>query len=759
MELKTHMVVFLVSILWDHKVECETSSSIPDGLQPCYRRNYTAGSSPPFTIPVLIELLRKIELDERYTINTRIFANSVLHRIVFDGIQRNPNLNVDDNFAVPYRATLNKFFKYKVVIDYLTNGRVSEFPLEVLPLDELCFLHKFTSNTIDRFERGDESDTCNDNSFMSMASDGSSKVRLSNCPLKLGNIKTKWGTVSASHLISGIASGLQQNEVTFQRVYAAISEHKGLQTAYNAYMVMDNEAAGNNVDNVLFTTMAGDLGEVVLNQAAKNFLIDAEGFWNDTLLPRAFYLKSTNEDLTRAEILGGIDGAILGKRVQYLLNILDSTRLSQVLDMYYSDRGIPYQFGYKVTTRSASLNYILDNFNLTQQIFGATQLLHAIRGTYEMSLTEDYIRKLSPLYAEQFRNISSIVANSYDATEYLSGKSLIADLEVLLILDGTFDAYRTQQMIYHLSEAVHVSSYGSRIGIINGQSGTWMVNVTGEIFQIFNRFNRLEAEGQWPVTLTLSRSLETIMSYYQNRTFIDCSSGPIKPMGQAILVFTSDGRLTDSDITRSEQAVTSIKSAYPHTSIVYVSQDSGGVLKQFIKDEEDFLIVPSVDVLSTVTLITEKLSTVPASIVKFYCNHSDVRFEDYLTPGLERVYEVHREYIRSGYITSKFVNNDYGEIDICNITSRTSPNNRACKTVPVNDEISFKSGDLCTPESPCDVQYSVTAKNSQIKCAENDCRYPDQVRVIITYTFSASVKTSFPLNQFGILLIIYMWLY
>lgn len=94
------------------------------------------------------------------------YYKQFIFRIIFDGIQRSPGLLVDDSLAIPYAATLNKFHKFKVIVDYLISGRISLFPLDALTMDELCFLHRLTSNTVDRFERGDEALTCEDTSFM-----------------------------------------------------------------------------------------------------------------------------------------------------------------------------------------------------------------------------------------------------------------------------------------------------------------------------------------------------------------------------------------------------------------------------------------------------------------------------------------------------------------------------------------------------------------------------------------------------------------
>lgn len=713
------------------------SASVPEVLQACYRRNFTVRSRPPLTMSLLIELLRKIELNEFYTINTRILSASMLYGIVFDGIQKTPGLQVDDNLAIPYAATLNKFHKFKVIVDYLISGRISQFPLEALTLSELCFLHRLTSNTVDRFERGDETSTCEDNSLMpSERASLNRNAPLSMCPLKLGNLKTKWGPVSASHLIAGIAAGLQQNQVTFQRVFDAIHMHEGTTNVSYKLLNVNDESSNSDVDSVLFATIAGDLGEVVLTQATENPIIGNKGYWNDTLLPRAFYLRLHQWDLTEAEILGGLDAAILGKNADFIINILDSTRLSQLLDMYYSDRGIPYQFNYKVSNRTASLKSLLEDVNLPNQIYGSTKLLQAIKGSYSLTLTDNYITELSSIHAEHYMNITVSTVNDYDKIEYVTGNHLMANLEVIVILDGTFDPYATQLLLFTLSEAIDVSYYGSRMGIINGQTGAWITNVTREHFNIFESFQQLDEQRGWPVTLSLGQSLETVTSYYQNRTQVDCNDTVVNPMGQVIVVFSRDGRLIDNDITRTTRSINTIKQTYPETAIVYVSPDTNGVFKE-LQTQDDFLVNPSNDVLSTATKIVEKLSVIPGSLIKFYCNHSNVRFEEYFTPGVESVFEIHREYIKRGDVTTKFLNKDYGDLSICFFTSGTSRGNRMCQSLTVNGEISFNSGSLCTPDWACDVRYSLTANNSRIKCAENDCRYPDQVLVIITYSYTS----------------------
>lgn len=78
-----------------------------------------------------------------------------------------------------------------------------------------------------------------------------------------------------------------------------------------------------NLD-IEFLFIQGDIAEMAVYQGplvGSKMAIGATGFWNSTMQPRIFYLTDHNGhlDATRAEILGGIDGA---KNLKFFPNIL-----------------------------------------------------------------------------------------------------------------------------------------------------------------------------------------------------------------------------------------------------------------------------------------------------------------------------------------------------------------------------------------------------------------------------------------------------
>lgn len=96
------------------------------------------------------------------------------------------------------------------------------------------------------------------------------------------------------------------------------------------------------IDNVFGATLSGDLAEAILIQApTPNVRVGASGAWNNSAIPNWYFLSQRQDlQMTDAEIRGGIDGLVLGTNIVNWRNQVQTLRLSQVLDMYYSQRGV-----------------------------------------------------------------------------------------------------------------------------------------------------------------------------------------------------------------------------------------------------------------------------------------------------------------------------------------------------------------------------------------------------------------------------------
>lgn len=98
-----------------------------------------------------------------------------------------------------------------------------------------------------------------------------------------------------------------------------------------------------SVDNRWAATLSGDLAEVTLLQGpmGREMSVGAAGAWNSTTVPHWYFLSQRERlEMTDAEIRGGIDGLAIGLNVADWRRDISQLRLSQLLDMYYSNHGI-----------------------------------------------------------------------------------------------------------------------------------------------------------------------------------------------------------------------------------------------------------------------------------------------------------------------------------------------------------------------------------------------------------------------------------
>lgn len=167
----------------------------------------------------------------------------------------------------------------------------------------------------------------NDDSLVDIASN-----TISQCPVENGVISTTWGAVAGGPLLTGIATGLQPENIQIRELLA-LSRGQYRSSRQQQGAVVDNRWAA---------TIAGDLAEIALLQGPQPPLaVGAPGTFNSTTMPRWYFLtQRERHEMTDAEIRGGMDGLILAMNIHTWRNRVPSIRLSQVLDMYYSQRGV-----------------------------------------------------------------------------------------------------------------------------------------------------------------------------------------------------------------------------------------------------------------------------------------------------------------------------------------------------------------------------------------------------------------------------------
>jgi hypothetical protein len=155
---------------------------------------------------------------------------------------------------------------------------------------------------------------------------------ISQCPVENGVINSRWGPVAAGPLITGLAAGLEPQQVQARELLA--------QSRSGQLRKSGRQQGPMTVDNRFASTLAGDLGEVALLQGPISVgspQVGAPGAWNSSAVPRWFFLSQRERlEHTDAEIRGGLDGLILATGIQDWRARASNLRLSQVLDMYYS---------------------------------------------------------------------------------------------------------------------------------------------------------------------------------------------------------------------------------------------------------------------------------------------------------------------------------------------------------------------------------------------------------------------------------------
>lgn len=137
---------------------------------------------------------------------------------------------------------------------------------------------------------------------------------------------------------------------------------------------------------------------------------------------------------------------------------------------------------------------------------------------------------------------------------------------------------------------------------------------------------------------------------------------------------------------------------------------------------------------------------IPKRIASPFCKAEDEKrlwddvmkrddFEAYLSPNEETRYRISSFYlIDSDEVRVKFQGAGYGDFTVCMSRSHDMLS-KECKSIQDMENVWFNTTDPCSNynavEGCMSVYFTLQVDTTYIKCSEADCRFPDDLRIIV----------------------------
>ncbi|XP_068988935.1 uncharacterized protein [Bombus flavifrons] len=742
-------------IIWCELQLIWSQTTIPKSLRECYRNNAILNPRLPLNLRILVDIIQKMEKQSYSITDMRIMSSSILHRFKFDGVEYQQNIQVSED-VLPFSGTGTQHIKHEL-IEELVPGNTKALPVHILSQEERCMLHEAVSNTILEPYNKSKHKSCRH--IIEKLTGNTMFNDTWNCPRQQGVVLTQYGTITPGAIIGAIAASLQHQNVAVNQLITSLDIPPSEMNSTDTYSLQFNDeevdfvlprsraihkpfmwyntlnVSSMKIDNIWLTTIAGELAEMVVYQGpllANNMTLGATGFWQSMMRPTIYYLTSlhNNFDATRAELIGGIDGMIIATYLPTWIQDFYSLRLSQILEMYYSYEGVTFNANVKACDRAQAFLYAVPKTILNEQTYAIAQML-----AYRKS-----IAYISPEALQQLVDIAIEKFYTY-ARNHLFPKLPCHQInqpqvEALIVFDGAWTIEYTIDFLSTLIQDLDVSMYGSKMGIIHGTSGEWLLNVTNSpsiAFQALNNFTNTT----WPTKFNYTRVLETVSIYLKRTWEYNYKNQIIGNFGQVVILLIPLAHMSNNEKESVIILLHQLKHAHPEVHFVYyVSPYNENLFESFTLWEGDYIIKNS-----NIDTITQYVSRIPrtlrpATVADVNMNKNVIpQWEDYISPSKSITYRIHSHWKRNmKKIVVTIHTFGYGTMNAC-IWVGFEPNdkqNLQCAELSGYKEVTLTDHFKCTSTSSCPNFYLRTQNvTSLYKCAEIDCKTPDQVRYII----------------------------
>lgn len=424
-----------------------------------------------------------------------------------------------------------------------------------------------------------------------------------------------------------------------------------------------------------------------------------------------------------------LTGMIIANNLQTWIQDFYSLRLSQILEMYYSYEGIAFNTNIRACNRSEAFSYSVPKTILNEQTYAIAQML-----AYRKSIAYISPKTLEKL-VERATEIFYNYAETHLFPELPCQQINHSRVEALVVFDGSWPVEYTTDLLAVLIQDLDVSTYGSKIGIIHGTSGEWLLNVTSSpsfAFETLTNFTNVS----WPTEFNYVKVLNTIFAHLNKTWENNGKHRIIGNLGQAVILLTPLGSMSNNDKLSATTILRQIKYNYPEVHFVYyTSRSNTDLFLSFILSDEDRLIDNS-----NLDTVIRYISTIPkilrsVSLDLYNSTNITSQFEDYISPSESITYKINSKWKKDSRKISITIHSfGYGSIKACSwIQFRSDDKERfQCIELTGYEEVTLTNRLKCIEPLSCpDMYLQIRNVTSLYKCAEIDCKTPDQVRFIL----------------------------
>ncbi|XP_045495801.1 uncharacterized protein LOC123694383 [Colias croceus] len=778
-------------------------SSVAPELRECYTNPQflDRNNLPPTTLPVLIDIIQQIEDNPNINMDLRQLAVQLLHAFRQDGIEfhQSDSSSVLSSNVLPYAPTFHSFHRHRLLLTKIIPGNSQALPNNTISSALKCALHHMLSTTVDARVRGNEN-SCNqlsqyralrtarhappqvnaddveildldalksantmgkmqhynpksDVEFTSMGGSKSERQLLgdSQCPLLTGAVFTRWGAVSAGHVIAGIAGGAQFQRVPIQELTrGSLNDYSNVQQT---------------VSSIFTATLSGDIAEVVLIQGTErgnSISVGVAGNWNSTQAPRYYMLHNRlNVEMTDPEIRGDIDGFVLGTLINSNVDTSGTLKLSQLLDMYYSPRNGVYNSARRACNRRA----LSQEFIVRDTLIGESQAFVAALDT-SMPLRGTIVSGLDQLVTSAVQNFQTYTTNNLNDLSCINTETTTNDYRLktnlYIVLDSAWPYQAVYPAISFLLDGIEVGKFGSSVTLLSAFDGSVIVNKTFSLAEFHSSYT-LARHQTLLNGVNLENTLSNIRISMQTELENEKTANYVGGNSSVLLFLLNTGNLNINEqiINNARQ----LNETVPDLRVLFAtSTNQFDILWTLVRDMHNDIRTISLNNEGTnveiaMNPILTRIETVGRRIINPNCGstfsqewRSGTRqFADNVEPGYINFYAISPNYFFGNNENSKVritrTGSSVGSLVVCQ--SRTVPQPRQNVTM-VGDDVNavicqtLASGNVeISLRGACDGHWTVGAcppfyisVQSQVTdttslsatCTEPTCRFPYNVR-------------------------------